>query len=88
RIDLSNIQNETVLHEQLAARLGFPNFYGKNWDAFWDSITGLVELPAQIKFTGTDSFKANLPASYIQLHKCFEDLMNEYPEIKCGVSWE
>ncbi|MER6991322.1 barstar family protein [Saccharopolyspora hirsuta] len=32
-----------------------------NWDAFWDAITGLVELPDEITFIGWDSLEEKLP---------------------------
>nr|WP_257207653.1 barstar family protein [Bacillus cereus] len=34
-------------------KLEFPDFYGENWDAFWDCITGSVfPLPNKIIFEG------------------------------------
>ncbi|WP_346767010.1 barstar family protein, partial [Vibrio sp. 2-2(9)] len=38
RIDLVMIENESQLHELMANCLGFPDYYGKNWDAFWDCL--------------------------------------------------
>jgi RNAse (barnase) inhibitor barstar len=36
------------LHEKLAAALGFPDYYGKNWDAFWDCITDPSHEPPRV----------------------------------------
>ncbi|WP_268800413.1 barstar family protein [Pseudomonas huanghezhanensis] len=33
------------LHCVLRGALGFPGWQGCNWDAFWDAITGLIEMP-------------------------------------------
>ena len=87
QIDLSPIQTEEQLHDLLSDALAFPEFYGKNWDAFWDSITDLVELPQRIEFTGSQSLKSVLPISYAQLQLCFKDLNNEYPNVNCSVLW-
>ena len=86
-IDLSTIKNKQELHFHLSQKLSFPSFYGNNWDAFWDLITGLIELPKEINFVGADSFKAKLPTEYQQLKGCFDDLPKEYPDIICKVSW-
>ncbi|WP_419465912.1 barstar family protein [Bacillus spongiae] len=60
-IDVSNIKTSKELHLTLKESLEFPNFYGENWDAFWDSITGLVELPEKIEFVGWRILEINLP---------------------------
>jgi len=44
-INLNSVQNSEELHDLLKKKLDFPDFYGMNWNAFWDAITGLVELP-------------------------------------------
>ncbi|HHP1052938.1 barstar family protein [Bacillus cereus group sp. BfR-BA-01354] len=46
------------LHKLLKERLGFPDFYGENWDAFWDAISGLIELPTTVQFIGMKQFDA------------------------------
>lgn len=86
-IDLSYVESKDELHDTLALKLGFPDFYGKNWDAFWDCITDLVELPEQIIFEGTLALSQKLPKQVAQLQKCFEDLANEYPTINCKITW-
>lgn len=48
-----NIQSIAQFHTEIAKFLDFPDFYGKNWDAFWDAITGLVEMPATLQITHT-----------------------------------
>ena len=87
QIDLSTIKTEEQLHALLSSALSFPYFYGHNWDAFWDSITGLIELPANIEFTGSQKFRLVLPSSYQQLQACFTDLNVEHPNIICSVVW-
>lgn len=87
QIDLSTIKTEEQLHVLLSSALSFPDFYGHNWDAFWDSITGLIELPENIEFTDSQKFRLALPSSYQQLKTCFTDLKIEYPNINCSVVW-
>jgi RNAse (barnase) inhibitor barstar len=87
RIDLSSIETEEQLHVLISSALSFPKFYGNNWDAFWDSITGLVELPTIIEFKGSQHLQLVLPSSYKQLQLCFTQLKREYPDINCSVVW-
>jgi RNAse (barnase) inhibitor barstar len=61
------------LHAQLQEKLQFPAFYGKNWDAFWDAITGLVELPERIRLLGWASFEARFPRDASIMQKCLSD---------------
>ena len=60
-IDLSEINTPRQLHAALAAALGFPSFYGLNWDAFHDAITGLVDMPQQLQFMGWHVLEERLP---------------------------
>jgi RNAse (barnase) inhibitor barstar len=60
-IDLNGIQSREDLHELFQEKLKFPDFYGRNWDAFRDSITGLVEMPETLLITGFESLKCALP---------------------------
>lgn len=87
QIDLGTVDSKKELHLLLANRLGFPDFYGHNWDAFWDSITGLVEMPKKIEFIGTDAMRHKMPFELNQLQTCFKELTKELPEIECHVKW-
>ncbi|MET8693939.1 barstar family protein [Streptomyces bauhiniae] len=49
-IDVSGLSDERALHRVLRRELGFPDFYGNNWAAFWDAITGLVRIPGHLRF--------------------------------------
>ncbi len=87
QIDVHSIKTEEQLHKALARSLGFPEFYGKNWDAFWDSITGLVNMPHELEFIGSAHLSKELPSAYRQLTKCLEELNQKYPELSCHVTW-
>ena len=43
-IDLTGCQSYLELHERIRVALDLPEWYGKNWSAFWDSITGLSSV--------------------------------------------
>ncbi|WP_240478314.1 barstar family protein [Photobacterium aquae] len=91
RIDLRMIESKIQLHELMANCLGFPDFYGKNWDAFWDCLCDLglrdSDLPKVIEFVGSSHLKSTLPECFESLKSCFDDLRREYPNIDTRVEW-
>lgn len=44
-IDLTGIDTKAVFHMLMKRELGFPEWYGVSWDAFWDAIIAVVEMP-------------------------------------------
>jgi ribonuclease inhibitor len=73
-IDVGEIQTTRALHILLRERLDFPEFYGHNWGAFWDAITGLVEIPTRIKFLNWDKLEQRLNFDARMLRQCLTDL--------------
>ena len=37
-LDLSGCQYISEMHQRIKEALQFPEYYGENWDAFWDCI--------------------------------------------------
>lgn len=78
-IDFSVVTNKEELHTLLAESLDFPHFYGKNWDAFWDAITGLVDMPKVLRLKGCDHLKDILPNDARLLFECLDNMQRQYP---------
>jgi len=83
-INVDNVNDSRQLQMVLKESLGFPDFYGKNWYAFWDAITGLVQLPEKIVFVNWKSLERSLPkeASYL------EKVLNRYNEENPEDNWK
>ena len=79
-LDLTKVTCAEELHAALAQALGFPSYYGCNWDAFWDAITGLVHMPETLRLRGWSVFSERLPDEAARLSKCLEDLARQYPK--------
>ena len=79
-IDIGDIMSSRALHSALASALNFPEWYGHNWDAFRDSITGLVEMPITLRVVGFDRLAARLPADAANLKQCLFEMTVEQPE--------
>ncbi|MBK7124242.1 MAG: barstar family protein [Chitinophagaceae bacterium] len=80
-IDLSQIKSYEQLQDILQEKFEFPDFYGKNWNAFWDAITGLIEMPEKVEIIGWEYFSAAFPEDSILLLKCLEEY-NKQPDLK------
>jgi RNAse (barnase) inhibitor barstar len=77
-IDVSGVLDERGLHAVLAQSLHFPSFYGMNWAAFWDAITGLVEIPTHLRFVGWEALVERVPRGATMLQQALERYRNQY----------
>lgn len=77
-IDVSDVIDERALHLLLKRELGFPDFYGMNWDAFWDAITGLVSIPDRVSFLGWERLAAGVPRGAAMLRRALDDYQATY----------
>ena len=80
-IDFSKIESIENLHNLLKTKLNFPDYYGMNWDAFWDSITGLIEMPDKIEITGWMHLRKILPEDSEKFLHCLLDY-NDQSDLK------
>lgn len=54
-LDFSNIEHYTDIHNIIKKELDFPDYYGCNWDAFWDCLTDMVGRPVNIRIIGIEN---------------------------------
>ena len=53
-VDFKNVQYYSEMHKTIGKSLDFPDYYGCNWDAFWDCLTNMVGRPVHIEIIGID----------------------------------
>ena len=85
-IDLSEISSPRQLHAALAAALAFPSFYGMNWDAVWDAVTGLVDMPQRIELRGWPAFAARLPHEAATLQRILTRMAQDTQDAPDGAT--
>lgn len=88
QIDISNATSSNELHTLLKKQLQLPDFYGMNWDAFWDSITGLIEMPKHLIFIGWNNLVNEIPNDAQIMQELLNDLNKQYPFWGCEVKYE
>ena len=53
-IDFSHVNYYLEMHLTIKDALDWPDYYGCNWDAFWDCLTNMVGRPIHIEIIGLD----------------------------------
>lgn len=86
-IDVGGAGDAADLHMRLMTGLGFPEWYGRNWDAFWDSITSLVNMPLHLRLVGWAALEVRLPREAKLMKKCLDDMQAEYPDAASTVEY-
>ena len=64
RIDLDGCSDKVALLERTASALGFPAWFGGNWDAFFDCLADLSWRPARghvLVFENTGDMRRHAP---------------------------
>ncbi|MBC7879303.1 MAG: barstar family protein [Anaerolineales bacterium] len=86
-INLKEVNNKEELHSLLSSKLSFPDWSGKNWDAFWDLITDteLVKMPDRLTIIGFKELSEKLPIDAQLLQRCLFDIKEKYPSIACEI---
>lgn len=87
-VDLREVRTEAGIHAALARSLGFPAWYGSNWDALWDAITGLVEMPSRLELRGWTCFEAHAPEAAQSLRALFAEMSTELPGLASEVVFD
>ncbi|WP_457324762.1 barstar family protein [Roseateles sp. P5_E11] len=86
-IDLAKASSSAELQALLRDSLDFPGWYGCNWNAFWDAITGLVDMPETLRFVGWTEFSSRLPGDAELMIGCLQEMTDKYPELASKVAY-
>jgi ribonuclease inhibitor len=74
-IDFSECKHLDDMHEVIKNELELPDFYGRNLDALWDSITGIMATPAYVTIRGTAKLSTALQPiadKMVEIFRCAE----------------
>ena len=86
-LDFSKCQYLGEVHQVIQQKLELPEWYGQNLDALWDSITGIMYVPADITIIyKPETQKSEKLASEIsKIIDVFKEAAQEYNEITLHV---
>lgn len=82
-LDFSKCQYLGELHQVIQQELELPEWYGQNLDALWDSITGIMYVPADITIIYKPETKGSekLATEVNKIIDVFKEAVEEYNEI-------
>ena len=53
-VDFTNVKYYLEMHAVIEKSLDFPDYYGCNWDAFWDCLSDMRGDPIHIEIIGLE----------------------------------
>ena len=74
KLDLAGCKNLWEMHERIRIAFGFPEWYGKNWDAFWDLLKSECDAD-KVVITGEHTLPGELEKHLVMMHECLDDLI-------------
>ena len=72
-VDLHGVCTSVELHDRLASTFSFPDYYGRNWDAFDECIADYGPFSGILKIHGWDELRIRLPQDAELLHSCLDN---------------
>ena len=72
-LDLTGINSKVALHQLFKSELHFPEWYGVSWDAFWDCIIAIADMPNQLTLTHWEEFARECPHDMEILRQIIQD---------------
>lgn len=85
-IDGKHVNNINQLHDILKKELNLPDYYGKNFDALWDCLTGWVTLPLIIEWKNFQKSKNNLGGEVEKILHILLKAEQELPGLKIEIA--
>ena len=79
-IDFTKVNYYLEMHAVIWHSLEFPDYYGCNWDAFWDCLTDMYGDPMHIEIIGLDVIRKKFDGSadkMIKILKKFKHFGND-----------
>ena len=79
-LDFTNVTHFLEVHYIIKTSLDFPDYYGCNWDAFWDCLSDMYGDPIYIEIVGLDVIERkfdNTASMMIKILKKFKHFNND-----------
>ena len=70
-LDLTGCKYLYDLHERIKTAFDFPEWYGKNWSAFWDLLWSECDAD-KVVIKGENTLPKDFNNAIIAMHECLE----------------
>ena len=78
-LDLTGCQSLGEIHQRIKKAFDFPDFYGQNWDAFWDLLRNECDAN-KIEVLGEDTVSKELEPSIEMINEILQELKEDRAE--------
>lgn len=75
-LDLTGCKYLGELHERIRAAFDFPEWYGENWDAFWDLLWSECDAD-EVVIVGEKTLSEEFNSQLKDMHEMLDDLVKE-----------
>ncbi len=78
-LDLTGCKYLGELHERIRVAFDFPEWYGANWDAFWDLLWSECDAD-EVVIVGEKTLSEEFNSQLKDMHEMLDDLVKERDE--------
>ena len=75
-LDLSGCQSLGEIHQRIKKAFDFPDFYGENWDAFWDLLRNECDMD-KVVVLGEEAVSEKLKPSVAMINEILQELKED-----------
>lgn len=79
-IDFTNVKYYLEMHWTIRNALDWPDYYGCNWDAFWDCLTDMYGRPVHIEIIGLDLIERKFGDSATKMLSILKKFKHKYDD--------
>ena len=87
-IDFREVEHYLEMHAIIWKSLDFPDYYGCNWDAFWDCLTDMYGDPIHIEIIGLDIIERKFDDSARKMIELLKDFKHYIPTFENDIKIE
>ena len=87
-IDFREVKYHSQIHDIIQESLDFPDYYGRNWDAFWDCLSAMYGDPVHIEIIGLDNIERNFNVAAQKIVKICKKFKHYIPTFEKDIKIE
>jgi RNAse (barnase) inhibitor barstar len=80
-LDFSKIKTDDEMHQLLKDTFHFPEFYGRNWDAFWDMLYDYIDRSCIVKIMGLKQMPDELKEDSEIMLRIFNRILKKFSSV-------